>query len=194
MKTQQELMQAYWGPGGTVDMIKAYNAKHGCDVKPWECVKYEGNSSLWQGDHPRFDGQHYSYSFALAILYDDKRREHRPVFVGETLYFNECGDSKYTVKENGYSVHGEYIHGYDWRRNDLSSWSWNPPTPKRTFKLNNLELPCPTYKEGGHMLEITCNYDLYRMNNVYIFDSAKDRDEVEKALHNLLAPETRSKL
>lgn len=53
MKTQQELMQAYWGPGGTVDMVNEYNAKHGCDVKPWECVR---NSLIHIGykEHPTF--------------------------------------------------------------------------------------------------------------------------------------------
>lgn len=182
MKTQQELMQAYWGPGGTVDMVKEYNAKHGCDVKPWECVK---TPCVMYENHPGFiiKGDN-EYTFALTILYDDKRKEHRPVFVGDTLYFDECGDSKYTVEENGYSVHGEYIHGYDWRRNDLSSWSWNPPTPKRTFKLNDVELPCPLKTEP---CADNLNYaTLCNDGQEFYFESTEYKMQWRKAFTKLL--------
>lgn len=51
MKTQQELLLHYWGPH--YDMVNEYNAKHGCDVKPWECVR---NSLIHIGykEHPTF--------------------------------------------------------------------------------------------------------------------------------------------
>lgn len=176
MKTQQELQLHYWGLH--YDMVKEYNAKHGTNIQPWECVKYKGCIAGVLCD---FSNDHSVYEFALTILYDDKLKEHRPVFVGDKVYHKEYGIEREIVSGNLVSDFAE-------------KFSWNPPTPKRTFKLNDMELPCPTYKEGGYMLEITCNYDLYRMNNVYIFDSAKDRDEVEKALHNLLAPGTRSRL
>ena len=85
LQTQQELMQAYWGPGGTVDMVKEYNAKHGCDVKPWECVKANGVEWLVAGN-TGFDSN-MNYTFAITILYDYNRKEHRPVWVGSELYY-----------------------------------------------------------------------------------------------------------
>jgi|GEM_PF-5498754 len=119
MKTQQELMQAYWGPGGTVDMVKEYNAKHDCDVKPWECVR--DNSRHPIVDHPEFKYSPNTYTFALTILYDDKHEEHRPVFADDKLYYKEDG-SLITMGNGGIITNPD-------------KWSWNPPTPERTFKL-----------------------------------------------------------
>lgn len=85
MKTQQELQLHYWGPH--FDMVKEYNAKHGTNIEPWECVK-----SVWINaftHHPDFSGS--GYTFAVTILYDDKRNEHRPVFVGDRLYAKLLG-------------------------------------------------------------------------------------------------------
>lgn len=176
MKTQQELMQAYWGPGGTVDMVKEYNAKHGCDVKPWECVKYEGNSSLWRGDHPRFDGQHYSYTFALTILYDDKLKKHRPVFVGDKLYVKINGEET-RMEVGGSSIVNSVITAAGDRV--LSYLSWNPPTPKRTFKLNDVELPCPEKRNEGGFNTFVCGES-------FLFDTLQDCSEFKTKLMALL--------
>lgn len=111
MKTQQELMQAYWGPGGTVDMVKEYNAKHGCDVRPWKCVRL-GDNLIER--HPSFDFPPDYYTFALTILYDDKRKEHRPVFVGDRLW---KGQHWVVIESDLY----------------VDNLSWHPPAPKRTF-------------------------------------------------------------
>ena len=119
MKTQQELMQAYWGPGGTVDMVKEYNEKHGCDVKPWRCVRIKGTGSLFC-DHPSFSPETGVYELALTILYDDKLKEHRPVFVGDRLW---NGQHWVVIESDLY----------------VDNLSWNPPKPKRTFKLEFTE-------------------------------------------------------
>lgn len=145
MKTQQELMQTYWGPGGTVDMVKEYNAKHGCDVKPWECVR---TPSVEYENHPGFilkeDGE---YTFALTILYDDKHEEHRPVFVGDKIYCVTGNGEPWTV-----SGIAAIFKPAAWDK-----WSWNPPKPKRTFKLEFTEeemkaLMCLTSMSQSHVL------------------------------------------
>lgn len=149
MKTQQELMQAYWGPGGTVDMVKEYNAKHGCDVQPWECVRSDWANTFTQ--HPTF-GNPGSYYIALTILYDDKLKKHRPVWGGSELYY--LGD-KVIVKDICNGVLTFECGGVV----SLSSMkiSWNPPTPKRTFKLEFTEeemkaLMCLTSMSQSHVL------------------------------------------
>lgn len=168
MKTQQELMQAYWGPGGTVDMVKEYNAKHGCDVKPWECVKL-GNDPMEQ--HPVFDFPADSYTFALTILYDDKLKQHRPVFVGDKIYDKNGTGAPWTIS---YPVSANFEA---WNK-----WSWNPPTPKRTFKLGDLELPCPVKDNMG----IHNDFFLQVGHYYFCFNSMADRNDVAAALYDLL--------
>lgn len=177
MKTQQELMQAYWGPGGTVDMVKEYNAKHGCDVKPWECVKYKCSIA---GTLCDFSNDKSFYEFALAILYDDKRNEHRPVWEGSELYYL---DENVIVKDicNGaltFECGGAA---------SLSSMnmSWNPPTPKRTFKIGDMELPCPLKIESDADNR-HCFDTLYRDGHEFYFDFDEDKKQWSKAFTKLL--------
>jgi len=164
MKTQQELMQAYWGPGGTVDMVKEYNEKHGTDVKPWECVKCDGDFNR----HPEFTALPEAYAFALTILYDDKRKEHRPVFVGDKIY---C------VTGNGQPWIVSSIAAIA-KPGAWDKWSWNPPTPKRTFKLNDLELPCPGEYYNGALLGL--------LGVDYFFKTVEDRNKVASAITDIL--------
>lgn len=146
MKTQQELMQAYWGPGGTVDMVKEYNAKHGCDVRPWKCIRL-GDNLIER--HPSFGFPPDYYTFALTILYDDRLKEHRPVFVGDMLYYKADGEET-RMEVGGSSIVNSVITAAGDR---VSSYlSWNPPTPKRTF---NLEF---TEEEFNHLVLITANW------------------------------------
>lgn len=164
MKTQQELMQAYWGPGGTVDMVKEYNAKHGCDVRPWECVKWRGISS--HDDHPGFNDS--EYTLALTILYDDRLKEHRPVFVGDKLYVKINGEET-RMEVGGSSIVNSVITAAGDRV--LSYLSWNPPTPKRTFKLEFTE------EEFKHLCHITSNW--YSPNGTTIKEklaAARDKE------------------
>lgn len=172
MKTQQELMQAYWGPGGTVDMVRVYNTKHLCDVKPWECVKCEGNFKK----HPEFTAHPEAYTFALTILYDDKRKEHRPVWVGSELYANNC-TKPLTIK--GKSEQWGYLSVGECTNYAISILSWNPPTPKRTFKLNDLELPCPEKRDEGGFLTTICG-------EPFLFDTWKDCADFKTKLKALL--------
>lgn len=172
MKTQQELMQAYWGPGGTVDMVKEYNAKHGCDVKPWECVRSDWANTFTQ--HPTF-GNPGSYYIALTILYDDKRKEHRPVFVGSELYANNC-TKPLTIK--GKSEQWGYLSVGECTNYAISILSWNPPTPKRTFKLNDLELPCPDKNKGGYQIAL--------ISRKHFFSDFHDAQKVANAIDEIL--------
>lgn len=132
MKTQQELMQAYWGPDGTVDMVKEYNAKHGCDVQPWECVKHVNEGKF--DAHPQFAGKPWNYTFALTILYDDKHKEHRPVFVGDKVYDKKIPQELEVIDSDTLQYGVLRFTDLDWDK-----ISWNPPTPKRTFKLEFTE-------------------------------------------------------
>lgn len=170
MKTQQELMQAYWGPGGTVDMVKEYNEKHGCDVKPWECVKDTVTGDVCCHD-PAFVNDHDQYSIALAILYDDKSKEHRPVFVGNKIYDKNGTGTPWTIS---YPVSANFEA---WNK-----WSWNPQTPKRTFKLNDVELPCPVKDSIG----IHNDFFLQVGHYYFGFNSVADRNDVAAAMYDLL--------
>ena len=171
MKTQQELMQAYWGPGGTVDMVKEYNAKHGTNIQPWECVVHLslifGSGKVYHKqeftEHPTF-GNPGSYYIAITILYDDKRKEHRPVFAGSELYYKRDG-SMITM------VNGGTITNPD-------RWSWNPPKPKRTFKLNDLELPCPDKNKGGYQIAL--------ISSKHFFSDFHDAQKVANAIDEIL--------
>lgn len=162
MKTQQELMQAYWGPGGTVDMVKEYNAKHSCDMKPWRCIRLVGTGSLFC-DHPSFAAELGAHTFALTILYDDKRKEHRPVFVGDRLWLKHIG------------IWHEVTRGCDIVSYD---YSWNPPTSKRTFKIGDMELPCPGKYYNGALL------GLFGID--YFFKTVEDRNKVTSAITDIL--------
>lgn len=165
MKTKQELMQAYWGPGGTVDIVRAYNSKHGCYVKPYECVKDTITGEVYFYD-PVFVSSPDKYTFALTILYDDKRKEHRPVFVGDKLWWSST--SSYQAAED--------IETFKQARPPF--WSWNPPTPKRTFKLNDLELPCPDKNKGGYQIAL--------ISSKHFFSDFHDAQKVANAIDEIL--------
>lgn len=134
MKTQQELQLHYWGP--LYDMVKEYNAKHNCDVKPWECVKLIVHGGEWANTYkcnPLLDCKTGVYHFALTILYDDKRKEHRPVFAGDKLYYKRDG-SMITIGSGGVL-------------DNPDSWSWNPPEPKHELTGEILNQVCWKFVE-----------------------------------------------
>ena len=112
MKTQRDLNIEYWGR--VHDMCTAYNKKHGTDVKPWDCVKYDGRPCL----NPVFVGQLDLYDLAVTIL------EGKPVFVGDKIFLKADG------KE--YTVYGPV---------DISSFTWTPPSPKLTPIYDDFKLP-----------------------------------------------------
>lgn len=166
MKTQQELMQAYWGPGGIVDMVKEYNEKHGCDVKPWECVKQD--LVTWSfDDYTEFSGG--SYTFALTILYDDKRKEHRPVFVGDKIYCVTGNGQPWTVSSIAAIA----------KPGAWDKWSWNPPTPKRTFKLGDKEFLCPVKERTNTLIRMSGE-------NIYFQENSSDYKSLCKHIRDIL--------
>lgn len=70
MKTPYELKAHYRDV--IIPMVAKYNYDHETDVKPWECVKHDGDTVSSVG-HPTFGLDFGSYTFALTIL------EGRPV-------------------------------------------------------------------------------------------------------------------
>lgn len=169
MKTQQELQLHYWGP--LYNMVKEYNAKHGCDVKPWECVKYENENTYTE--HPPFRNDNTEdYTFALTILYDDKRSEHRPVFVGDKVYTYE--EYRHFIVSEGSTYNNLIVKRCpegNLTNLHLSHASWNPPTPKRTFKLEFTE------EEFKHLCDITSNwYSRYGTTIKEKITAARDKE------------------
>lgn len=109
------------------DMCDAYNKDHGSDVKPWECVKFNGYVNF-TGRHPSFDRNKEYYEFAIAIL------EGLPVFVGDKL-FEVCSERYFKVDED---ITTEWIN----------TCTWTPPTKKRTFTIGGRTLPVPLKPDG----------------------------------------------
>ena len=128
----------------------------GMKVKPERCVKNDGSF----GNGWRFDDEPSDYTFALAIVYDDKLKEDRPVFEGDVLYDR---DGNPCINDTG----------INW---DYSRLSWNPPK-KKTFMLNREELPSP---DGGAVFGI-CVQHKWR--------SVEDAAKVEAAINKLLSGE-----
>lgn len=116
-------------------MVQEYNAEHGTDLKPWECVKYEGANNHWDEEHPRFDGPEHNYEFAAAIL------EGKPVFTGDIIYSRE--GRTYSVKKDSRGFFAQRIGDILWRGN-VADWGYfTLQPPKRTFTLDGVELPRP---------------------------------------------------
>lgn len=172
MKTQRELNVHYW----TVihDMVEAYNKEHSADVKPWECVKYEG--SVWsykaRSSQPQFDCSADLYQFAVAILYDEQDKVHKPVFPGDTVYEKLLPFEFTVVDANTLERDALKFKGLDW-----SKFTWHKPQPKRTFEINGVELPCPVVG-GDYIVDI---------NNVqFEFETLDDCVAVQVTLSKLL--------
>lgn len=153
----------------TIELMREYvrvsDMCKGTDVKPWECVKYAGNTGFY--NHPNFIKNTESMEFAIAIL------EGRPVFVGCKLWFkDECKKVTVYGKRDGYIDTNEFgTIGY-------SGLSWTPPTKKRTFMLNGVELPCPDRADDGHVLMIA--------NGIFYFNEKEDMFKVQHALKKLI--------
>lgn len=147
MKTQQELQLHYWGPH--YEMVKEYNAKHGTDIQPWESVRFWDSKSCGFLGNPLFNDRLGHYDFALTILYDDKRKEHRPVFVGDTVY-----DKLIAIKLKVIDYDTLQCDDLKFTNLNWDKLSWNQPAPKRTFNIGDKKLPCPK-KNGLHTFDIS---------------------------------------
>lgn len=151
MKTQRELNQHYWGI--LHEMVGAYNKTNSADVKPWECVRYDG--ALWSEmailSAPQFDQSSARYQFAVAILYDEQAGVHRPIFENDRLFLlgEEAIAEKFGVK----SLEGICYFGYGAECFEKNV-SWHKPKPKRTFEINGVELPCHVRKRTPHTVNL----------------------------------------
>lgn len=126
---------------------------------PWVCVKLDGAALRDNYGHPGLSAFIEKYEFAVAVL------EERPVFVGDRLWLK---DGHQFAVENDLYV-------------DPKSMSWTPPKPKRTFKLNGKELPCPKpkFKEGTDWTFDISGY-------LFGFDTKEECDSVYQAIIKLL--------
>ncbi len=152
-KTQRELNLEYWGR--VHDMCDAYNKQHGTNISPEKCVKVGGDIWNLKNIHPMFDG--HKYDLAVAIIED------KPVFVGDKIYHKA---QKHCVP----IMEGAFY--------DPRYWTITPPKPKRTFELNDKQLPCPSEDYDEYVLKL--------LGEHYYFESIEDRNEVAMIIIKLL--------
>ena len=126
----------------------------GTGVNPGHCWKFCGQERF---DTPVFRDDPKCYEFAVAILKD------RPVFVGDKVWLKEL---------KIYSRATEYDH-CGIINDNCCSWD----EPKKTIKLNGVELPMPS-GSGYTYIMIDGEY--------YWFNSHSDRFKVVEAIKNLL--------
>lgn len=120
MKTRDELLEHYWSV--IVPMARDHV------IKPWECVRY-GNEQATYNTHPKFKCNYAEYTFALTVL------EGKPVFYSDKIY-SKSGE---TFNWND----SEYRRQLTMKGLKIATvWTWTPPpTKKRTFVFNGVELP-----------------------------------------------------
>lgn len=162
-KTADDLQEHYWSV--IVPMVRKHNAQHGTDVKPWECVRH---LDVIFSTHPRFTSSLKHYTFALAIL------EGKPLFWMGRIYW--ANGDPFTWKTNGHFL--DDLHE--------CNFTWAPPTKKRTFMLNGVELPCPVntpaMKDGTTVYGLPINLP----EDSFWFTSKEDRGLVNSTLLNIL--------
>lgn len=162
-KTVIDLMREYVRVS---DMCDAYNKDHGTDIKPWECVKWrnhpESNWGTYTGTPYFHEFIEDEITFAIAIL------EGRPVFVGDRL-FEVCSERYFIVDEDTTT---------EW----INTCTWTPPTKKRTFMLNGVELPCPV--KVNKLLPVSRRMEIDSF--YFYFDSQEDKKNAAGKLICLL--------
>ena len=153
-KTQDELLEHYWSV--IVPMARKYG------IKPWECVRSTISPDLRYASHPLFDDPRDKvYAFAITVL------EGKPVFVGDNIYSKET-DMKISVMEH----HAERYLKWE-------AMTWTPPTKKRTFVLNGVELASPVQKGCGSFVTRVAG-------NEFFFTNYEDRNNLDNFLFDLL--------
>lgn len=103
--------------------------------REWRCVKYKGKIF---DEYPSFTGTLDGYELALAVVED------KAVFHGDDLYLKDGGAGIFwQVKSLMKTL-------------DPNEWTWQKPEPKRTFLLNDIELPCPleNHKKSSHFITL----------------------------------------
>lgn len=157
--------------------------------KPWVCLQWRNipnGCGKWRyfDHHPNFEifDPHSEVRFSVAVL------EGKPVFENDIVYRKEDG-YKFLVDGIFQNERGLIKLDFDnssaiWKQNNFAKcFTWTPPAPKRTFKLNGVELPCPSN---------TKKFGFYCSGRFYGFDSIDESDMVSDALHRILT-ESRDK-
>jgi hypothetical protein len=127
--------------------------------EPWKCVKVCG---IPLSKHPFLAESTEGYSFAVAILEDE------PLFVGDKVYWKHNGSE------------------FEWDKINLSLWGCSlnitRTPPKRTFTINDEELPCPS-KTG----KVSFGF----ASDLIGFDSYSDAEKVSSAIKRILEDATK---
>jgi len=167
---RERLNVQYWTE--TVPMVSDYNKEHGTDIKPWKCVQLNGEE-LRKG-HPYFHQKVRGakrYRIAVAIVYDEATKNHKPVHVGDPI----------RLKGSPRPVNWAFFNTWKSHVRHLSKdWTWAPPAPKREFEINGEKFACP---EKG-----TCSgqYVLGVNGVVFGFKDSEERDRVQNTITKLL--------
>ena len=133
MKTYKENLREYIR---VIEMCEKYNKEHGTDVKPWSCVKYDGEAGF--NAHMAFTGIYNRYTFAISIL------EAKPVFVGNRIWFKDAQlFISITEMINGNGITDDYC-------------SWNSPK-RETVIINGVWLPRPLKEQATNGKSFTYN-------------------------------------
>lgn len=135
MKTQRELNLKYWNE--IHPMVEAYNKDQKTDIHPCQCVRLniEGHLVYFSGV-PNFNSSTGFYEFAVAILYDEKAKQHRPIFENDRLYL--FGEVAIAEEFGVRSLESINYFGYGAECFE-SNVSWSKPK-KRTFEINGFQL------------------------------------------------------
>lgn len=153
----EELNMEYWGR--VVPMVRDYNARHGTNLTPGECV-WHATVGLTHKSHPSFDDSNPDvYKFAVAIL------EGKPLFIGDTVYHKQSGIER-------------IINTSELSDDFEDNFTWQQPKPKRTFTLNGVELPCPIDGVGSYPMSVR--------GITFYFNSAEDRSATYNAIIDTL--------
>lgn len=159
---------------------------------PWVCVRWrkedEQDWRYFSGGHPVFGFFKFGciVESAVAVL------EGKPVFVGDRIYakspnYNMLNGAIVTKTVHGNTVaqfdDGNQIQIHDFDNGLETYFTWTPstpqPTPKRTFTLNGVELPCPVNDPvDGLMFNIH--------GNSFYFKTMRDRDSIIREFSRIL--------
>lgn len=135
------------------------------EATPWVCIKWNGVGFV---GHPIFVYPSEEYEFSLAIVED------KPVFFGDDIF----------IKDNKYPyVNWENFKHWENGIKALSKdWTWQEP--KKKFKLEEYEFPCPKgiYEFWSLPIKTLDRYFIIDDNNAFLFDTEEDAKLVKNTL------------
>lgn len=136
------------------------------EATPWVCVKYLDGTIK---DHPLFrNTNERDFKFAIAVVED------KPVFVGDKVF----------IKDNRYpNINWENFKHWENGIKALSKdWTWQEP--KKKFKLEEYEFPCPKgiYEFWSLPIKTLDRYFIIDDNNAFLFDTEEDAKLVKNTL------------